>query len=122
MLLQSALKGMERYKEALLDEKGASNPSLISENTHRLTQYLSSAEDCLADLEYDLELNEAKSFNNHVKDGRSANAAKELTKREFVKERATIARTGRLVSAGWRLVSECQSRVRHLIAEANNQI
>ena len=122
MKLESALKGMARHKEALLDTRGASTPSSISEHCHKLAQYIAAAEDRLADLEYDLEMNESKTFKQYVEDGNSANAAKELTRREFTKERATVVRVNRLVSSGWRLVSESQSRVKHLIAEANNQI
>lgn len=106
----------------MLDEANASNPSLISEQTHRLAQFIAVAEERLADLEFDLELNEAEAFQQHIKDGKSVNAAKESSKRDFIKERATIARTTRLISSGWRIVSESQSRVKHLIAEANNQI
>lgn len=122
MQLESALKGMARHREALLEKGSASNPSHISENTHRLTQYISIADERVGELEYDLEINEAKAFHEYLKEGKSANAAKEIIRRDFVKERATIARTNRLISSGWKLVSECQSRVKHLIAEANNQI
>lgn len=122
MLLASALQGMKKHKEALLEDRGASNPSAISENTHRLSQYLSAMDDILSDMEHDLDLKEAKLFLAHVDAGKSANAAKELVKREIVKDKATIKKMNRLVSSGWNLVSECQSRVKHLIAEANNQI
>lgn len=122
MLLQTALKGITNHREALLDKSSVSNPSLISEHTHRLASYIASAEDLLSDLEYDLKINEAESFNKHIADGKSANAAKELVLREFVKERATIAKVSRLITSGWKLVTESQSRVKHLIAEANNQI
>ena len=121
MLLQSALKGMETYREALRSGS-ASNPSLISENTHKLASYIACAEDNLAELEYELEVKESESFNNHISNGKSVNAAKESVRREFTKERAMIVKVTRLVSSGWRLVSESQSRVKHLIAEANNQI
>lgn len=121
MLLTSALKGMQRHKEALINPDNSSNPALISEETHRLAQYISQADDRLSELEYELEINEAKSFNNHVSQGKSANAAKELVKREFVKERAMITKVSRLVSSGWRLVNESQSRVKHLATEASNQ-
>lgn len=121
MELQSALDAMQKHKDALLDE-GASNPSVISENTHRLAQYIGVAEDRLAELEYDLELNEATKFQEYREEGMSVNAAKESSKRFYIKERAQIARTTRQVTSGWKIVSESQSRVKHLIAEANNQI
>lgn len=122
MLLSTALKGMETHREALLEKGSASNPSFISEHTHRLSQYVAIVESELADLEYDLELKESESFHEHIKNGKSVNASKESIRREFTKERATINKYSRLVGSAWKLVSECQSRVKHLIAEATNQI
>lgn len=121
MLLSTALKGMARHREALLELGGASNPSAISEHTHRLAQYIAVAEESLAELEEDLEIRESESFNNHIKEGKSVNAAKESIRRELTKERAQIIKITRLVSSGWKLVSESQSRVKHLLAEANSQ-
>lgn len=122
MNISTALKGMSTHREVLLDKGSTSNPSLISEHTHRFAQYIAVAEERLADLEHDLEINESKSFHEHIKDGKSVNAAKESIRREFTQDRAMIIKISRLVSSGWRLVSESQSRVKHLIAEANNQI
>lgn len=122
MLLSTALKGITKHREALFEIGSASNPSQISEHTHRLTQYIAVAEEKLSDLESELEINESKSFHEHISTGKSVNAAKESIRREFPRERAEIIKTTRLISSSWRLVSECQSRVKHLIAEANNQI
>lgn len=122
MNLSTALKGMSTHREVLLDKSSASNPSLISEETHRLAQYIALAEEHLANLEHDIEIKESQSFHEHVKKGKSVNAAKESIRREFTEDRAMIIKVTRLVSSGWRLVSESQSRVKHLIAEANNQI
>lgn len=120
-MLQQALEGIKKHREALR-EGSASNPSYISEQTYLLAQYIAMAEDVLSDLESDLSKREAVSFDNHIAGGKSANAAKESLKREFVDDRAKIVKVTRLVSSGWKLVSENQSRVKHLIAEANNQI
>jgi hypothetical protein len=122
MLLSTALKGMSTHREALLTIGSVSNPSFISEHCHRLTQYIAAVEEALADLESDLEVNGSRSFEQHIKDGKSVNAAKESIRREFTKERAEVTKITRLVSSGWKLVNESQSRVKHLIAEANNQI
>ena len=122
MLLTTALKGMSNHREALLLKESTSNPTYISEHAHRLAQYTSSAEEKLADLESDLEMNSSKLFNEYIKDGKSVNASKEAVKNELTKERAEVSKVSRLVSSSWKLVSEAQSRVKHLIAEANNQI
>lgn len=122
MLLLTALRGMSEHREALLAPESKSNPSYISEHAHRLAQYIAVAEEKLADLESDLEMNEAELFNKYIKEGKSINASKESTRHELTKERSEVAKVSRLTSSGWKLVSEAQSRVKHLIAEANNQI
>lgn len=122
MLLATALKGMATHREALLDSGNASNPTFISEHRHRLAQYISSAEEHLADLESELEVRESEAFNSYIKEGRSVNAANVSTRRQFTKERVQIKKLTRLTSSSWKLVNECQSRVKDLIAEANNQI
>lgn len=122
MKLQTALQGMYKHREALQDIGSASNPSLISEETHRLVQYLSLVEESLADLEAELKVNEASRFKQYIEDGNSANASKELLGRDFPEERAQIIKITRLVSSGWKLVNASQARVKHLIAEATNQI
>lgn len=122
MLLPAALQSMSNHRLALLDIGSISDPSYISGHTYQLAQYIAAAEGELAELEAQLEINESESFRQHIKLGKSVNAAKESIRREFTKERADIIRATRLVSSGWRLVNSSQSRVKHLIAEANNQI
>lgn len=122
MDLTSAVKGMKTEKEALLEIGSASDPSGISTHTHQLSQYLGVLDDNLAEMEADLEIKESASFHAHRKAGKSPNAAKEIIRREFTKERADIIRIGRLAASGWKIVSEGQSRVKHLLAEAANQI
>lgn len=122
MNLSDALQGMSEHRSALSDMSQASNPSYISEHTHKLAQYISSAEEILSELESQLEIKESESFKQHIADGKSVNAAKESIRREFIAERAEIMKTTRLISSGWKLVGASQSRVKHLIAEANNQI
>lgn len=122
MQIASALKGASRHKEALLEPGSASNPTYISEHAHRLSQYIGVIDDYLADLESELEIKESESFHKHMASGKSANASKEIIRREFTKDRAEIIKLTRITASGWKLVSESQSRVKHLIAEATNQI
>lgn len=122
MQLSDAIKGMNEHRNALIDISQINNPSYISEHTHHLAQYIAAADACISDIESELEIEEAKLFKEFVKQGMSANAAKESVKREFIEQRAQIIKTARLISSGWKLVSASQSRVKHLIAEANNQI
>lgn len=120
--MSTALQGIAEHKEALLAQESASNPTFISYHAHRLAQFLVVADDHLSDLVAELERKESESFNKHVQDGMSPNASKEMVRREFIEERTQVLKIGKLVSGGWKLVNESQSRVKHLIAEATNQI
>ena len=121
MLLTTARDGIQKHRGALL-EGSASSPSYISEHTYRLAQYIALAEDALSELEASLAKKESDSFAKYITQGKSPNAAKELLRRDFIDEKSEISKVTRLISSGWKLVSENQSRVKHLIAEATNQI
>ena len=54
--------------------------------------------------------------------GKSANMADNLLKYDFVDERAQVIKLTRLCNSSWKIISVSQSRVKHLIAEALNQV
>ena len=122
MVLSEAIEGISRHREALSVIGGASSPSEISTQSHLLSVYIVFAEDCLAELEAKMEINESKLFKELTSKGNSVNATKELMRREFAEDRASIIKTTRIIASSWKLVNECQSRVKHLTLEATNQI
>jgi len=122
MLLATAMKGMLEAREKLQSEEGVSNPTYISEQTQRLAQYTGAVEEVLAEDEADLVIKEAAKFKTYMSEKKSANMAGNLLKYDFTQERAEIVKLTRLVNSSWKIISVAQSRVKHLIAEANNQI
>ena len=122
MLLTTAMKGMLEAREELQKEEGVSNPTFISENTQRLAQYTGAVEEVLAENEADLVTKESTKFKAYMDEKKSANMASNLLKYDFTEERAQIAKLTRLCNSSWKIISVAQSRVKHLIAEANNQI
>lgn len=122
MLLATSLKGMLEARNALQSEQGVSNPTYISEQTQRLAQYTGAVEEVLAEDEADLVQKTAAKFKEYMDSGKSANMASELLKYDFTDERAEIVKLTRLTNSSWKIISVSQSRVKHLIAEATNQI
>lgn len=122
MLLATSLKGMLEARESLQKSEGISLPSYISEQTQRLAQYTGAVEEVLAEDEAELVRKTSKKFKEYMDSGKSANMAGELIKYDFTEERAEIVKLTRLTGSSWKIISVSQSRVKHLIAEATNQI
>lgn len=124
MLLATSLKGMLESRDALQKTEGISNPTYISEHTQRLAQYTGAVEEVLAEDEADLVHKTAAKFKEYMSGDKpkSANMAGELLKYDFTDERAEIVKLTRLCNSSWKIISVSQSRVKHLIAEATNQI
>lgn len=122
MLLATSLKGMLDAREALQSKEGLSLPSFISEQTVRLAQYTGAVEEVLAEGEAELVRKTSTRFKEYMEAGKSANMAGELLKYDFVEERAEVVKLTRLCNSSWKIISVSQSRVKHLIAEATNQI
>lgn len=122
MLLLIALNGMLQAREALQKQEGISLPSYISEQIQKLAQYTGAVEEILAKEEAELVKNEATQFKKYMNSGKSANMATNLLKYDFTIDRAEIVKLTRLVNSSWKIIGVSQSRIKHLIAEATNQI
>jgi hypothetical protein len=122
MLLATALKGMQEARDALQTQEGISNPTFISEQTQRLAQYTGATEAILSEDESELLKKSAAKFKSYMEAGKSANMADNLLKYDFVDERAQVIKLTRLCNSSWKIISVSQSRVKHLIAEALNQV
>ena len=124
MLLATAEKGMLEARESLRKEEGVTNPTFISEQIQTLAQYTGAVEEVLAEDEADLIKKEAAKFKEYMSGDKpkSANMATNLLKYDFVTEKAEIAKLTRLCNSSWKIISAAQSRIKHMIAEATNQI
>lgn len=121
MKLDTAIAGVLQERSALQQKEGTSNPSYISEHMQMLAQFNSALEERVGDSQKELKIKEAELFKEYVKD-MSVNAAQTRVKYELAADEAEIARLQRLCSTSWRFISVSQSRIKHLIEEANNQI
>jgi hypothetical protein len=123
MLLATAVNSMLETREALRKQEGLSNPTYISEQIQKLAQYTGAVEEILAEDEAQLVKDEAAKFKSYMNDhGKSPNMASNLLRYDFVDDRAEIVKLTRLCNSAWKIIGVAQSRVKHLIAEATNQI
>lgn len=124
MLLTTALQGMMEARTALQKSEAVSLPTFISEQIQILAQYTGAVEETLADDESELVVKESTKFKEYMSGDKpkSANMASNLLKYDFVDERAEIVKLTRLCNSSWKIIGVCQSRIKHLIAEATNQI
>ena len=122
MELNKAMTGLAATRQALRSQKGVVDPSFISEQMQRLTQYCGAVEEHLAQLEEQYEEKEMNLFLDYMKQGKSGNQAEILTKMELGKEKGQIARLRRYVNSSWQIVGVAQSRVNHLSKEVIGQV
>lgn len=122
MDIAESIAGVLAERSALQQSEAVFSPTYISEHMQRLSQYTSALEENLAENEKLLELREATLFKEYREKGMSTNAAQTELKYEVAVDKAEIIRLVRLCSTSWRLIATSQSRIKHLLAEAANQI
>ena len=121
MDLEVALKGMFDSENSLRSRTGINNPTYMSEQMMRLSQYLGAVEEHLADLERSFEIKEAVMMKDRLLDRRPpmpVTKAEREVAIELAEEKGQIKYLTRLVKSGWSQVGIIQSRINHLVREA----
>lgn len=122
MDIATSISGVLTERSLLQQPEAVFSPTYISEHMQRLAQYNSALEENLAENEKLLELREATLFKEYRDQGMSTNAAQTQLKYEVAVDKAEIIRITRLCNTSWRIIATSQSRIKHLLAEAANQI
>lgn len=123
MDLDKAIKGVLDAEAKLRTAKGIVNPTVLSEQMMRLSQYLGAVEEHLADYERQYETDLARKLHGlMIEQGLKPTPAEARAKMELGEVKGKIAYLGRLVTSGWRQVGVIQSRINHLIRESQTQI
>lgn len=119
MELDIALKGMFDAENSLRTKEGILNPSTMSEGMQRLAQYTGIVEEHLASYEKDYEIRNAFELKKRIIDGkmRVTQAEREVDI-ELAELKGQIKYLGRLVASAWKQVGVIQSRINHLVREA----
>lgn len=122
MDIDTAIAGVLQERSALQNMEGVPNPSYLSEHMQLLSQYNSILEERVGEEEKKLEIYEAELFKGYREKGMSVNASQVQVKYDVAVDHAEVVRLKSLVNGSWRFISSTQSRVKHLITEAQNQI
>lgn len=117
MELDVAITGLLDARNKLRGTRGVSDPTFISEQMMRLTQYTGAVEEHLALFEEELEIAEMREFDNQLTQGKSVNMSETLAKQKVGSQKGKIAYLKRLVNSSWSIIGVSQSRFNHLNTE-----
>lgn len=121
MQLDKALAGMFDAQNTLRSKEGVSNPVLLSEQMMRLSTYVSAVEEKLAEYERDYEQQYAVSLRERMLGkGLKVTQAEREVDIELSELKGQIKYLTRLVASAWRTVGVAQSRINHLIKQAES--
>lgn len=119
MDLDKAVKGMLDAESSLRTKQGISNPTVMSEQMMRLSQYLGAVEEHLADYEKEYEVSLAQKLKEYmIYQDMKPTPAEARAKMDLGETKGQLVYLSRLVTSGWRQVGVIQSRINHLIREA----
>lgn len=121
MDLDVALKGMFDCENALRSKAGIHNPTFMSEQMMRLSQYLGAVEVHLSELEKEFAINEAILLEERLLERRPPMPVTKAEREVDIKLAETkgqIKYLTRLVKSGWSQIGTIQSRINHLVREA----
>lgn len=117
MDINTAITGLLDARNQLRSRQGVSNPTFISEQMMRLTQFTGAVEEHLAVLEEELEVTEMQEFDKQLTQGKSVNMSETLAKQKVGSLKGKIAYLKRLVNSSWSIIGVAQSRFNHLNRE-----
>lgn len=119
--LDVAIKGMGTAQDAL---RGAiANPTVLSEQMMRLSQYVGIVDEHLAGIEKEYEVTLMAKIKKNIDDfDMKVTPAEAMAKMEMAEIKGQILYLTRLSSSSWRQVGVVQSRVKHLTEESKTNI
>jgi len=120
MTLEEVIKGIKETREELRSPDALVAPVVLSENMYKLAQYVSAAEEIVADIEADMILFEAEKVKELSKNNWSDTKVNQKVRLESASNRAIIARLNKLIDSSWRLINVSQSRRNHIAEELKN--
>lgn len=117
MDINTAITGLLDARNQLRSKRGVSDPTFISEQMMRLTQFTGAVEEHLAVYEEELEVAEMQEFDKQLTQGKSVNMSETLAKQKVGSLKGKIAYLKRLVNSSWSIIGVAQSRFNHLNRE-----
>ena len=119
--LDVAIKGMGTAQDAL--RGSIANPTVLSEQMMRLSQYVGIVDEHLAGIEKEYEVTLMAKIKKNIDDfDMKVTPAETMAKMEMAEIKGQILYLTRLSSSSWRQVGVVQSRVKHLTEESKTNI
>lgn len=122
MKLEDALLGMESAQARIRTATAISNPTVLSEQMMRLSQYTAVLDSLLAEFEREYDIRFASTLLLKTKNGMKVSPAETMTKMELAETKGQIDYLNRIVGSSWKQVMVIQSRVNHLKRESQTNI
>lgn len=121
MNLDQALKGVFDAENSLRTPRGVIDPSVMSLQMIRLSQYLGAVEEKLAEYERDLDIQSATILKEYLIDKKmKVTQAERLLDIEISELKGQIKYLNRIVASGWKQTGVVQSRINHLIKQSES--
>ena len=117
MTIDEIISGIIEARSALRSQDAMSMPVVLSENMYKLAQYVSAAEEMVADIEAELIIFEAKKTKELSRNNWSDTKVNQKVKLETAASRATAAKLNKLIDSSWKLINVSQSRRNHIAEE-----
>lgn len=120
MTLDEVINGIVSTREELRSPDALVAPVVLSENMYKLAQYVSAAEEIVADIESELIVFEAEKTREYSRNNWSDTKVNQKVRLDSAEKRATVARLNKLIDSSWRLINVSQSRRNHIAEELKN--
>lgn len=122
MNINETIDGILESREELRSSSALTEPVVLSESMYKLAQYVSAAEEIVANIEADLIITEANKTKEYSLNNWSTTKVNQKVKLESAEMRSTMVKLNRLIDSSWRLINVAQSRRNHITEELRSQL
>lgn len=120
MTIEEVVDGIISSREELRSVEALTAPVVLSEAMYKLAQYVSAAEELVADIEAELIMVEATKTREYSLNNWSTTKVNQRVRLDTAELRSTMIRLNRLIDSSWKLINVSQSRRNHITEELKN--
>lgn len=120
MNIEEVIQGIVSTREELRSEEALMAPVVLSESMYKLAQYVSAAEEIVADIEAELIMLDATKTREYSRNNWSTTKVNQKVRLDSAEKRAIMTRLNRLIDSSWKLINVSQSRRNHITEELKN--
>lgn len=120
MTIEEVVQGIINTREELRSERALTAPVILSEAMYKLAQFVSAAEELVADIEAELIIVDAKKTREYSLNNWSTTKVNQRVRLDTAELRSTMVKLNRLIDSSWKLINVSQSRRNHITEELKN--